>query len=61
MRVLLRGAVDENVSLLSEEEGSCGRVAARFSYCISGERTCVAEELSLDKTIPQVAQLFISS
>ena len=60
--MLVRGAVDENVRLLSEEEGGlCGRVAARCSYCIWRERIYVAEELSLDETIPQVAQLFISN
>ena len=59
--MLVRGAVDKHVRLLSEEEGLCGRVVARCSDCVLRQYICVAGELRLDKAIPRVAQFFISS
>lgn len=59
--MLVRGAVDKHVRLLSEEEGLCGKVVARCSDCMLRKYTYVAGEFRLDKAIPRVAQLFISS
>ena len=53
--MLVRRAVDEHMSLLSEEEGLCGRVFATCFDCILRERVYVATGLGLEKATPEVA------
>ena len=59
--MLVRGAIDKHVRLLSEEKGLCDKIVARCSGCMLRKYTYVAGEFRLDKAIPRVAQLSISS